>query len=55
MFQVLWHLIVGHFVADYTLQPDFIARHKSRFNSLDAVPWYYVMLSHAMTHGQQSE
>lgn len=41
---------MGHFVADYPLQTDFIAKHKGRSNSLEAVPWYYVLFGHAATH-----
>jgi hypothetical protein len=45
-------LLVGvHLVADYPLQSDFIAKFKSRKASLPAVPWYYVLLGHAGTHG----
>jgi len=48
--EMLWWLIVGHFVADYTFQPDFVAKFKARANSLEAVPWYYVLTSHVATH-----
>jgi hypothetical protein len=48
--EMLWWLIVGHFVADYTFQSDFVAKFKSRTNSLTAVPWYYVLTSHVLTH-----
>ena len=43
-------LILGHLVADYALQTDFIAKFKSRKMSLASVPWYYVMLGHVGTH-----
>lgn len=43
-------LVAMHFVCDYTFQSDFIAKYKSRLNSLAVVPWYYVLLSHAITH-----
>lgn len=48
--EMLWWLIVGHFVADYTFQSDFVAKFKSRNESIPAVPWYYVLASHALTH-----
>lgn len=48
--QVLWWLVVGHFVADYPLQTDFVAKFKCRKASLLAVPWYYVLSGHAATH-----
>jgi len=43
-------LVIGHFAADYTFQPDFIAHRKNRHNNLPAVPWYYVMASHCAMH-----
>ena len=45
----LW-LVLGHFVADYSLQSDFIAKYKARSQSLPAVPWFYVMAGHCATH-----
>lgn len=50
-FDVFCWLIAGHFLCDYTFQSDFVAKYKSRHNSLDAIPWYYVLFSHASTHG----
>lgn len=47
---ILVWLLIGHFVADYPLQTDFVAKFKSRKASLAAVPWYYVMSGHAATH-----
>lgn len=54
---VLW---VGHFVADYTLQPDFVQRGKNRNHKpdLSKIPagqklvtiWPWVLTSHAATH-----
>ncbi len=50
MLVTFWWLILGHFVADFPLQTDFLALRKSPLNNLPAVPWYYVMSSHAATH-----
>lgn len=47
---MLFWLIAGHFVADYPLQSDFVAKFKARAASLAAVPWYYVLAGHAATH-----
>lgn len=49
MTTLLW-LILGHLVADYPLQTDFVAKYKNRHCSLAAVPWYYVLAGHAATH-----
>ncbi len=48
--EILFLLIVAHAIADYPLQTDFVALRKSRHNNLPAVPWYYVLSSHALTH-----
>jgi uncharacterized protein DUF3307 len=45
----IW-MVLGHFVADYPLQSDFVAKFKARSASLAAVPWYYVLSGHAATH-----
>ena len=47
---VLYLLVLSHFVADYPLQSEFMAKHKSPLNSLAAAPWGYVLASHAAVH-----
>jgi hypothetical protein len=49
-FYIFTLLILWHFVADYVLQTEFIAKFKSHKNSLDAAPWYYVLFAHCATH-----
>lgn len=49
-FITLGALLFFHALFDYALQTDFIAKHKCSCNSLDAIPWYYVLWSHAMLH-----
>ncbi|MCA0276234.1 MAG: DUF3307 domain-containing protein [Proteobacteria bacterium] len=44
-------LIVGHALADYPLQGDFLAKAKSRVNPIPGVPWYHGLLAHAAIHG----
>lgn len=57
----LWFvLVLGHFVADYPLQSDFIAKGKNRFRPVDpaSIPpgqtpmlvWPWVLTAHAGTH-----
>lgn len=49
---VLFYLICSHFVCDYPLQSDFIAVGKNPAKSPhNGVPWYWIMLAHAFTHG----
>lgn len=43
-------LIVGHALADYPLQGDFLARAKSRFAPVAGVPWYQALGAHAVIH-----
>lgn len=47
----LWYLLVGHFVADYPLQTDFLAKGKSPEATPGPVPWQYIMAAHAAVHG----
>jgi hypothetical protein len=44
-------LLFGHFLADYALQTDFIAKGKNRHTPIPGVPWYYIMGAHAIIHG----
>ena len=54
----LFWLFVGHFVADYPMQSDFIARAKNRHNPMGYIPagqtlqvhWPWVLSAHAATH-----
>lgn len=51
LFEILALLIVGHMLADYPLQGDFLARAKSRTNAIPGVPWQHAMLAHSVIHG----
>ena len=44
-------LIFGHFLGDYALQNDFIAKAKNRFNPVPGVPWYHALGAHSVIHG----
>jgi len=46
----LFMLIVGHALADYPLQGDFLARGKNHRNPIPGVPWYQCMFAHAAIH-----
>lgn len=51
---VLFYLIAGHFLCDFPLQGDTMAREKSRHSLTDLqreVPWFYWMTAHAFIHG----
>ena len=50
--KVLWLLIVGHALGDFVLQNDGMAQRKNFIsNPMPAVPWYYWLGAHALTHG----
>jgi hypothetical protein len=44
-------LIVGHAIADYPLQGDFLAKAKNRTAPLLGVPWQQALAYHAIIHG----
>ena len=43
-------LLVGHAVADYPLQGDFLTKAKNRATPIPGVPWIHGLLPHAMMH-----
>lgn len=44
-------LIVGHAIADYPLQGEFLAKAKNRISPLPGVPFYQALGAHAVMHG----
>lgn len=44
-------LVVGHALADYPLQGDFLSRAKNRSAPIPGVPWYQALGAHAIIHG----
>lgn len=49
--QLFLLLLLGHALADYPLQGEFLARAKSRFSPVPGVPWYQALGAHAVIHG----
>ena len=48
----VWALMwVGHCLADYPLQGDFLSRAKNRAKPIDGVPWQQALLAHSVIHG----
>lgn len=47
---ILALLIVGHCLADYPLQGEFLSRGKNRFSPTPDIPWYHAMFAHASIH-----
>lgn len=50
-FECFGALMIGHFLADYPLQGDFLSRAKNRANPIPGVPWYQALGAHAVIHG----
>lgn len=48
---LFWWLIVGHALADYPLQGDFLARGKNHKQPIPGVPWQICLVSHALIQG----
>lgn len=44
-------LTLAHFVCDYPLQGDFLAKAKNRAAPIPGVPWYQALGAHAAIHG----
>lgn len=46
----LFLLFAGHFVCDYPLQGDFLARGKNHKAPLPGIPWLQCLLAHSFIH-----
>jgi len=44
-------LLFAHFLFDYPLQGDWLARAKNRSEPIPHVPWYQAMFAHTAMHG----
>ena len=47
---ILFFLLVGHALADYPLQGDFLAKAKSRTAPIPGFPWWQALTAHAIIH-----
>lgn len=47
---LLFWLLVGHAVADYPLQGDFLAKAKNAWLPIADIPWWIAMSSHCAIH-----
>lgn len=50
MIELLALLLVGHALADYPLQGDFLAKAKNRLLPIAGVPWWQALSAHAAIH-----
>ncbi len=51
MMEMCLLMLAGHFVADYPMQGDFIARGKNRTAPIQGVPFWHPLTAHAVIHG----
>lgn len=48
---ILFLFFIGHFIGDFTLQTEYMALGKNKYNPLPNTSWYWPMLAHNCTHG----
>lgn len=46
----LFCLVVGHALADYPLQGDFLAKGKNHLTPIPSIPWWICMSAHCLIH-----
>jgi len=51
MIALFFWLVVGHALADYPLQGDFLAKAKNRTAPIPGFPWWQALGAHAVIHG----
>lgn len=50
IYQMLFAMLVGHCLADYPLQGDFLAQGKNRNTSIGKIFWPHALFAHSMIH-----
>jgi Protein of unknown function (DUF3307) len=50
VFTIFFALIIGHAVADYPLQGDFLAKGKNRHTAFPGIHWLWCMTMHSLIH-----
>lgn len=50
MIAMLFLMIAGHYLADYPLQGDFLAKAKNRHTDVGMANWKHALTAHAMIH-----
>ena len=51
MSDILFKLIVGHALADFPLQGDYLAKSKNPYAPLPGTPWWIALAAHSLIHG----
>lgn len=50
-FEILFFLMVGHALADYPLQGDFLSNAKNRNTPIGKIFWPHALTAHSLIHG----
>ncbi|MFN7930299.1 MAG: DUF3307 domain-containing protein [Blastocatellia bacterium] len=50
MVVLFFKLLIGHFLADYPLQGEFLAKAKNHKQPIPGVPWIQALIAHAAIH-----
>lgn len=50
MTELLFKLLVGHAIADYPLQGDFLAKAKNHKSPIPGIPWVHGLFWHSLIH-----
>lgn len=51
MFELFALLVFAHFLADYPLQGDFLAKGKNRLQPISGIPFWHPLTAHSVIHG----
>ena len=51
MLEMFALLVFAHFIADYPLQGDFLAKGKNRLQPIPGIPFWHPLTAHAVIHG----
>ena len=49
--ELFFALMIGHAIADYPLQGDFLAKGKNHRNPIPGIAWWIILPAHALIHG----
>ena len=51
MLEMFALLVFAHFIADYPLQGDFLAKGKNRLQPIPGIPFWHPLTAHTVIHG----
>jgi hypothetical protein len=51
MGEVFFLLVFSHYLFDFGLQSEYVAKGKNRYKPLPGVPWFHCLAAHSVMHG----